>query len=92
MFVQVWSKSKYPPNISRLSQAAIDLLCLLKSEPMGANTLNSAIAYGETYELKRKILLPLISLGYVEMEFPDKPRSAKQKYCLTTNGQSLFEE
>lgn len=57
---------------------------------MGANALNSAIDYGETYELKRKILLPLISLGYIEMTFPDKPTSAKQKYRLTDKGRKLF--
>lgn len=90
LFVQVWDKSKFLPNVPRLAQATIDLLCLLKNESMGANALNSAIDYGETYELKRKILLPLISLGYIEMTFPDKPTSAKQKYRLTDKGRKLF--
>lgn len=90
MFVQVWDKSKFLPNVPRLAQATIDLLCLLKNESMGANALNSAIDYGETYELKRKILLPLISLGYIEMTIPDKPTSAKQKYRLTDKGRKLF--
>ncbi|WP_300502792.1 RNA-binding domain-containing protein [uncultured Duncaniella sp.] len=90
MFVQVWDKSKFLPNVPRLSQSTIDLLCLLKNESMGANALNSAIDYGETYELKRKILLPLISLGYIEMTSPDKPTSAKQKYRLTDKGIKLF--
>lgn len=91
LFVQVWDKSKFLPNVPRLSQATIDLLCLLKNESFGANALNSAIDYGETYELKRKILLPLISLGYIEMTQPDKPTSAKQKYRLTVKGRKLFE-
>ena len=90
MFVQVWDKSKSIPNIQRLSQATIDLLCLLRNGELGAKVLNSAIEFGETYELKRKILTPLISLGYVEMTAPDKPTSAKQAYKLTTEGESLF--
>ena len=90
MFVQVWDKSKTLPNVPRLSQATIDLLCLLKNEEMGAKMLNSAIKFGETYELKRKILIPLINLGYVKMTAPDKPKSAKQAYQLTSKGMSLF--
>lgn len=90
MFVQVWDKSKSLPNVPRLSQATIDLICLLRNEDMGAKVLNSAIEFGETYELKRKILTPLINLGYVEMTAPDKPTSAKQKYRLTNKGLNLF--
>ncbi|MDE6415686.1 MAG: hypothetical protein K2K68_01505 [Duncaniella sp.] len=90
IFVQVWNKSKALPNVPRLSQATIDLLCLLKKEELGAKILNSAIEFGEIYELKRKILTPLINLGYVEMTAPDKPTSAKQAYKLTSKGESLF--
>lgn len=90
MFVQVWNKSKSAPNVPRLSQATIDLLCLLKNDELGAKILNSAIGIGETYELKRKILIPLINLGYVEMTAPDKPTSAKQTYKLTSRGEGLF--
>ena len=57
---------------------------------MGAKPLNAAIEFGETYELKRKILSPLINLGFVEMTDPDKPTSAKQKYRLTARGIALF--
>ena len=90
MFVQVWDKSKSLPNVPRLSQSTIDLLCLLRNGDLRVKILNSAIEFGETYELKRKILTPLISLGYVEMTAPDKPTSAKQSYKLTSKGESLF--
>ena len=90
MFVQVWNKAKSVPNVPRLSQATIDLLCLLKNDALGAKIINSAIEFGETYELKRKILIPLINLGYVEMTAPEKPTSAKQTYRLTSIGESLF--
>lgn len=90
MFVQVWDKSKSAPDVPRLSQATIDLICLLRNEDMGAKVLNAAIEFGETYELKRKILTPLINLGYVEMTNPDKPTSARQAYRLTHLGHKLF--
>ena len=90
MFVQVWDKSRSHPDVPRLSQATIDLICLLKNNEMGAKVLNTAIEFGETYELKRKILTPLTNLGYVEKTEPDKPTSAKQKYRLTDKGISLF--
>lgn len=91
MFVQVWNKSKFLPNVPRLSQFSIDLLCLLKDESMSAKALNSALDYGKTYELKRKILLPFLSHGYIEMTSPDKLTSAQQKYRLTAKGYKLFE-
>ena len=77
-------------NIPCLSRATIDLLFLLINGELGAKILNSAIEFGEIYELKRKILIPLINLGYVEMKAPDKPTSAKQAYRLTVKGVSLF--
>lgn len=90
MFVQVWNKSKSKPDIQRLISATIDLLCLLEINDLSANALNSALEYGATYELKRKIIIPLIQLGYVTMTNPDRPRSARQTYMLTVKGHELF--
>ncbi len=92
MFVQVWKKSKFVPDVLKLSQVTIDLLCLLKDSPVGANNLNATLDFGKTYELKRKILLPLLSLNYIEMTIPSKPTSAKQKYMLTSKGHNLFKD
>jgi ATP-dependent DNA helicase RecG len=36
-------------------------------------------------------LLPAIKLGLLEMTIPDKPRSSRQKYRLTTKGKQLRE-
>ena len=57
---------------------------------MSANVLSESLSFESTKELKRKIILPLIKLGYVTMTYPDKPTSAKQTYKLTEKGKTLF--
>lgn len=37
-------------------------------------------------------LNPALDGGWIEMTLPDKPRSSKQKYRLTTKGQALYKE
>ncbi len=90
MFVQVWEKSHSKDNIKKLISDTIDLLCLLKENSLSANSLNENLSFDSTKELKRKIILPLIKLGYVSMTYPDKPTSAKQTYKLTEKGKTLF--
>ena len=90
MFVQVWEKSRSGNNVQELISSTIDLLCLLKENDLSANVLSESLSFESTKELKRKIILPLIKLGYVTMTYPDKPTSAKQTYRLTEQGKSLF--
>ena len=90
MFVQVWEKSRSGNNVQELISNTIDLLCLLKENDLSANVLSESLSFESTKELKRKIILPLIKLGYVTMTYPDKPTSAKQTYRLTEKGKSLF--
>ena len=90
MFVQVWEKSRSKDNVQELIFNTIDLLCLLRENNMSANDLNDNLSFDSTKELKRKIILPLIGLGYVAMTYPDKPTSAKQTYRLTEKGKTLF--
>jgi predicted HTH transcriptional regulator len=51
----------------------------------------SDAAVDDIKDLKRKILIPLISMDYVTMSNPDKPTSPNQKYKLTEKGRKLFE-
>ena len=44
---------------------------------LSANDLDENLSFGSTEELKRKIILPFVELGYVVMTYPDKPTSAK---------------
>lgn len=90
MFVQVWSKSKGQTDIVRMVTTTIDALCILARKTISANDLNKETKFGETYELKRKVISPLIQLGYIAMTSPDKPRSSKQTYKLTKSGEELF--
>ena len=90
IFVQVWSKSKGQADILRMTTTTIDTLCILVDRDLSANDLNNSIGFGATYELKRKVITPLIQLGYITMTNPDKPRSSKQTYMLTEIGKKLF--
>ena len=90
MFVQVLGKSRSKNNVQELISSTIDLLCLLKENDLSANGLRESLSFDSTKELKRKIILPLIELGYVTMTYPEKPTSAKQTYRLTEKGKTLF--
>ena len=90
MFVQVWGKSRSKNNVQELISSTIDLLCLLKENDLSANGLRESLSFDSIKELKRKIILPLIELGYVTMTYPEKPTSAKQTYRLTEKGKTLF--
>ena len=90
MYVQVWVKSRSKDNVLTLISDTINLLCVLKDTDLSANVLNRDLSFDSTKELKRKIILPLIEMGYVAMTYPDKPTSAKQTYRLTKRGQELF--
>lgn len=41
-------------------------------------------------KFRNQVLKPLLESGWLEMTVPDKPRSSKQKYRLTTNGKALL--
>ena len=90
IFVQVWNKSKSKPDVPKLSATTINLLSILETRILSANSLNSILEYGALYDLKRKIITPLAQLGYITMTNPDKPTSAKQAYKLTEKGCNLF--
>lgn len=89
--VQVWDKSKPKVDKLRLTKMVIETLCLLHKETISAQQLNQVLSYGDIKSLKRKIIIPLMELGYVAMTYPDKPTSSKQKYALTKSGKRLFE-
>lgn len=90
--VKVWDKSKKTINKALLCQYAIEMIEYLKINPATIKEIMGFINHPDITEFRRKILNPLIDLGYVAMTNPDKPKSSKQKYKLTNYGASLFEQ
>lgn len=90
LFVKVWNSPRAKDKAIGMISDTIDLLCMLHESSFSANELSIKLDYTSTKDLKRKIISPLIELKYIEMTIPDKPKSAKQAYQLTSEGESLF--
>ena len=90
MTVEVWNKSKRKEDISKMSEYVINILSLLKENSYSASSLIKILDFGDSKDFKRKLLNPMLNLGYIGMLYPDKPTSAKQAYRLTSIGLKLF--
>lgn len=88
--VKVWDKAKKYIDKSLLCQYTIELIEYLNINPSTIKEIIGFINHPDGIEFRRKILNPLIELGYVAMTNPDKPTSSKQKYTLTDSGKELF--
>lgn len=88
--VKVWDKSKKSIDKVRYSQYVIDLIEFLRLDTSTIKELSKFLEFSDTTELRRKIINPMIDMGFLAMTNPDKPTSSKQKYTLTENGKSLF--
>lgn len=89
--VKVWDRSKKAIDKSLLCQYAIETIEYVNINPSTIKEILELLNHPDSTEFRRKILNPLISLGYVVMTDPDKPTSSKQRYTLTSIGKSLFE-
>ena len=89
--VKVWNKSKKPLDRPLLCRYAIETIECLSINILTIKDIIGSINYPESVEFRRKILNPLISMGFITMTNPDKPTSSKQKYALTDFGKQLFE-
>jgi len=89
--VKVWNKSKKTIDKSQFCQSTIEMIEFLNiKKPSTIKEIVEFLKFSDTTELRRKILNPMISLGYVTMTNPKKPTSSKQRYMLTTKGYELF--
>lgn len=89
--VKVWDKSKKFIDKGAYSQYVIELIESLKTGASTIKHLADILNWGDTTELRRKFIIPLIEFGYISMTMPDKPTSSKQEYKLTAKGYKLFE-
>lgn len=89
--VKVWIKVKTSDDLWALIIHTIRTLELMNSDLASMSTLLNTLGIIKSYEFRRKIIAPLIDLGYITMTNPDKPRSANQMYRLTDKGICLFE-
>ena len=58
---------------------------------MKRKEIQNALGLKHEMHFREAYLLPSLSSGMIEMTIPDKPRSSKQKYRLTTKGYALLE-
>jgi len=89
--VKVWDKSKKILDKDLFCQSTIEMIEFLNINPSTIKEIVEFLKFSDTTELRRKILNPMISLGYVSMTNPDRPTSSKQKYTLTDAGRKLFD-
>ena len=53
--------------------------------------LMKVIGRSNRTKFRNHVINPLIEAGWLEMTFPDKPTSSKQKYRLTEKGKKVLE-
>ena len=89
VYLQVWKRSVN--NQISLIDDVVKVFLMLKNESLATSTLLTALNIESLYKLRRYILEPATSAGYIKMSNPEKPTSSKQKYLLTESGFNLFE-
>jgi ATP-dependent DNA helicase RecG len=71
-------------------QVTTEIARLLAAAAQGEHTRNAlqeALGLKHTPHFRQAFLLPALEAGLIEMTLPDKPRSSKQRYRLTPQGQ-----
>ncbi len=67
----------------------VRLLEVISSE-MNRRQIQEALGLKNTKHVRKTYLLPALQAGLIEMTIPDKPRSKKQRYRLTTAGREYL--
>ena len=88
VYLQVWAKAMNEQS-SMMADVA-KLFLSLRANNLTSSELLKITNIESLYKLRRYILEPAISAGYIEMSNPKKPTSSKQRYLLTEVGRSLF--
>lgn len=88
VYLQVWEKAETDQSL--MIADVLKMFLSLKTKSLTSAELLNQSNIGSLYKLRRYILEPVISAGYIEMSNPEKPISSKQRYLLTEVGRSLF--
>ncbi len=89
--VKVWRKVRTSDDLWLFIESTVKSLELMNGNLVSMKLLVKSLEIDKPYELRRKIIMPLIGLGYITMDNPDKPTSANQAYRLADKGLKLFE-
>lgn len=81
---------KYPASTQQVTLQVGNLIRCLDGECTRAEILQR-LGLRDRFNLTKEYLRPAIAEGLVEMTIPDKPRSSKQRYRLTSSGRELQE-
>lgn len=88
VYLQVWMKAQTERSL--LTSDVVRVLFMLSKDEKTSNEILKRAKMDTLYKLRRYILNPAISAGYVEMSNPEKPTSSKQTYRLTHSGASII--
>ena len=88
VYLQVWGKAETDRQL--MIADVLKIFLRLQTQKMTSSELLKLSNMGSLYKLRRYILDPAISAGYIELSAPDKPRSSKQSYLLTEAAIALF--
>lgn len=61
------------------------------SGEMTRQHIQEALGLKHREHFSKAYLLPALRAGLIKMMLPDKPRSSKQRYCLTAAGREYLE-
>jgi ATP-dependent DNA helicase RecG len=72
-----------------VTEQVLQLLRASRGEQSRAE-LMEAVGLSHREHFRETYLNPALAAGYLEMTIPDKPKSSRQKYRLTTTGQTFL--
>ena len=78
------------PQVTPQVTGEVRLLEVISGE-MNRKQIQEALGLKDTEHVRKTYLLPALQAGLIEMTIPDKPRSSKQRYRLTTAGREYLQ-
>ncbi|MBD5281171.1 MAG: transcriptional regulator [Bacteroides sp.] len=90
VYLQVWEKAE--TDRSAMIGNVLRMFFSLQTKSLTSSELLKISNAESLYKLRRYILEPSITAGYIKTSNPDKPTSSKQRYLLTEEGRSLLEQ